>query len=71
MSSWFEKYMHFNLTGRLVMIACVAMSWRSAEWFMSLENPTTQQSAYISVIMGIMSGIYGIYISKESKGSQK
>ena len=64
MSDWFQRYMRFNLTGRLVMIACVVMSWRSAEWFMNLEEPTTQQSAYISVIVGIMSGIDGIYISK-------
>lgn len=68
MTSFFEKYLRFNLTGRLVMIASVAMSWRCAEWFMHLEEPTTQQSAFVSVIMGVMSGVYGIYISKESKG---
>ena len=70
--SWFEKYMRFNLAGRLVMIACVAMSWRSAEWFHVSRKPhNAARAAYISVIMGIMSGIYGIYISKESKGGNK
>ena len=38
------------------MIASVAMSWRCAEWFMNLEDPTTQQSAFVSVIMGVMTG---------------
>lgn len=49
------------------MIASVAMSWRCAEWFMDLDNPTTQQSAFVSVIMGVMTGVYGIYLGKEAR----
>jgi hypothetical protein len=49
------------------MLASVAMSWRCAEWFMNLEAPTTQQSAFVSVIMGVMTGVYGIYLGKEAR----
>jgi len=49
------------------MLASVAMSWRCAEWFMNLEDPTTQQSAFVSVIMGVMTGVYGIYLGKEAR----
>jgi hypothetical protein len=35
---------------------------------MNLENPTTAQSAFVSVIMGVMTGIYGLYLGKEAKG---
>ncbi len=65
--SWFQRYIEFNLTGRLVMIASVIMSWRCAEWFMHLEDPTTAQSAFVSVIMGVMTGVYGLYLGKEAK----
>ena len=65
--SWFQRYLEFNLTGRLVMVASVIMSWRCAEWFMHLENPTTAQSAFVSVIMGVMTGLYGLYLGKEAK----
>lgn len=65
--SWFQRYLEFNLTGRLVMVASVIMSWRCAEWFMHLEDPTTAQSAFVSVIMGVMTGVYGLYLGKEAK----
>ena len=67
MTDWFNKYLKFNVTAKLTMIASVAMSWRCAEWFMNLEEPTTQQSAFVSVIMGVMTGVYGIYLGKETK----
>ena len=53
------------------MIASVAMSWRCAEWFMSLPEPTMQQSACVSVIMGGMTGIFGIWMGQESKRAAK
>jgi len=68
MADWFNKYLKINITAKLTMIASVAMSWRCAEWFMNLENPTTQQSAFVSVIMGVMTGVYGIYLGREAKG---
>ena len=67
MSDWFDKYLKVNITAKLTMIASVAMSWRCAEWFMNLEEPTTQQSAFVSVIMGVMTGVYGLYLGKEEK----
>lgn len=67
MTDFFNKYMRFNLTARLTMIASVIMSWRCAEWFMELEDPTTAQSAFVSVIMGVMTGVYGLYLGKEAK----
>ena len=65
--SWFKKLVEYNLIARLTMIASVAMSWRCAEWFMSLPDPTMQQSAFVSVIMGVMTGIFGIWMGQENK----
>ena len=68
MVDWWKRWLQFNVTAKLTMIASVAMSWRCAEWFMNLEDPTMQQSAFVSVIMGVMTGIFGIWMGQESKG---
>ena len=67
MVDWFARYLKINITAKLTMIASVAMSWRCAEWFMNLKAPTTQQSAFVSVIMGVMTGVYGIYLCNAGK----
>ena len=55
----------------MTMLASVLMSWRCAEWFMNPEDPTMQQSAFVSVIMGVMTGIFGIWMGQESKGKKE
>lgn len=65
--SFFRRLVEYNIIARLTMICSIAMSWRCAEWFMNLEDPTMQQSAFVSVIMGVMTGIYGLYLGKEAK----
>ena len=52
--SWLRKLIEYNLIARMTMLASVLMSWRCAEWFMNLEDPTMQQSAFVSVIMGVI-----------------
>jgi hypothetical protein len=44
------------------------MSWRCAEWFMELDTPTAAQSAFVSVVMGVMTGVFGIWMGHEHKG---
>ena len=43
---------------------------RCAEWFMDLDNPTSQQSAFVSVVMGVMTGVFGIWMGHEHKGDK-
>ena len=68
---WLRKLVEYNLIARMTMLASVLMSWRCAEWFMNLEDPTMQQSAFVSVIMGVMTGIFGIWMGQESKGKKE
>ena len=68
MADWFERYIKVNITAKLTMIASVVMSWRCAEWFMDLDVPTAAQSAFVSVVMGVMTGVFGIWMGHEHKG---
>jgi hypothetical protein len=51
-----------------MMLASTIMSWRCAEWFMALDVPTAAQSAFVSVVMGVMTGVFGIWMGHEHKG---
>lgn len=67
----FERIAQWKLLPRFMMLIMTLMSWRCAEWFMNLEDPTMQQSAFVSVIMGVMTGIFGIWMGQESKGKKE
>ena len=43
------------------------MSWRCAEWFMALKDPTAVQAGFVSVVMGAMTGAFAIWMGHESK----
>ena len=50
-----------------MMLISTLMSWRCAEWFMALEDPGAAQSAFVSVVMGVMTGVFGIWMGHEHK----
>ena len=66
-----KQILEWKILPRAMMAIMTLMSWRCAEWFMNLEDPTMQQSAFVSVIMGVMTGIFGIWMGQESKGKKE
>jgi predicted lysophospholipase L1 biosynthesis ABC-type transport system permease subunit len=69
---YIKRLIEYNVVARLTMICSIAMSWRCAEWFMSLppEAQTTGATTFVSVIMGVMTGIFGIWMGQESRGKR-
>ena len=65
---YIKRLIEYKIIARLTMVCSIVMSWRCAEWFMNLPDPTMQQSAFVSVIMGVMTGIFGIWMGQQSKG---
>ena len=64
----FERIAKWKLLPRFMMLIMTLMSWRCAEWFMNLDAPTASQSAFVSVVMGAMTGAFGIWMGGETKG---
>ena len=62
-----ETIIKLKILPRFMMLASTVMSWRCAEWFMGLEDPTASQSAFVSVVMGVMTGVFGIWMGHEHK----
>jgi len=63
-----ETFLKWKILPRFMMLASTVMSWRCAEWFMNLTDPTASQSAFVSVVMGVMTGVFGIWMGHEHKG---
>ena len=61
-----EAFLKWKILPRFMMLCSTVMSWRCAEWFMALEVPAAQ-SAFVSVVMGVMTGIFGIWMGHEHK----
>ena len=62
-----EQFLRWKILPRGMMLASTIMSWRCAEWFMDLPYPTSQQSAFVSVVVGAMTGVFGIWMGHEHK----
>ena len=62
-----ETIIKLKILPRFMMLASTVMSWRCAEWFMDLDAPTASQSAFVSVVMGVMTGVFGIVTGKHHK----
>ena len=56
-----ETFLKWKILPRLMMLVSTAMSWRCAEWFMALEDPTMEQSGLISIVVGAGAAWFGLY----------
>ena len=65
MTSAMERILAWKLLPRLMMIMMSISAWRVVEWFMTLSDPTTQQSALVSVVTGAMTGAFAVWLSSE------
>lgn len=62
-----EQFLAWKILPRFMMLMSTLMSWRCAEWFMALEVPTAAQSAFVSVVMGVLTAVFGIWMGHEHK----
>jgi len=58
---------NWKVLPRLMMLVFTFMSFRVVEWFMSLDDPTTQQAGLVSVVMGAATGAFAVWMGKEVK----
>ena len=52
---------------RIMMLAVTVLTYQSVHWYMSLPDPSIQQSGLVSVCMGALTGCFGIFLGRESK----
>ena len=57
----------FKIFPRIMMLVVTILTYQSVHWYMSLPDPTIQQSGLVSVCMGALTGCFGIWMNKEAK----
>lgn len=62
-----ERFLKWKILPRLMMIMMSVSAWRVIEWFMTLPNPTMEQSALVSVVTGAMTGAFAVWLGHEQK----
>ena len=60
-----ERVLAWKILPRLMMIRMSVSAWRVVEWFMTLDNPTSQQAALVSVVTGAMTGAFAVWMGHE------
>jgi hypothetical protein len=63
-----EQFLKWKILPRCMMLASTIMSWRCAEWFMELRCTNSSTVSFVSVVMGVMTGVFGIWMGHEHKG---
>ena len=58
----FDKWRGFP---RLLISLYGLMFYKSAMWFMTLPDPTSAQSAFVSVIVGAGAAWFGLYVGNK------
>lgn len=58
----------YKIIPRLMMLAFTLMAWNVCDWFMGLGvDATTQQTAFVSTIVGAATGAFAVWVGSESK----
>tara|TARA_R100001591_G_scaffold113958_1_gene127695 strand:- start:594 stop:803 length:210 start_codon:yes stop_codon:yes gene_type:complete len=66
-----ETFFKWKILPRCMMLAMTIMSYQVVQWFMDLgASATTQQTAFVSTVIGAMTGAFGIWMGHENKGDK-
>jgi hypothetical protein len=58
----------YKIIPRLMMLVFTGMAWNVCDWFMGLgASATTQQTAFVSTIVGAATGAFAVWMSHEGK----
>ncbi len=56
-----------KLLPRLAFLCQIVLTWKVCLWFMTLTEPTTQQSAFVSLVTAMLSASFALWLGKESR----
>ena len=58
-----QKLNEWRIVPRVLVILSGYMCYDIAHWFMALPDPTSAQSAFVSVVWGASAGWFGLYVN--------
>jgi hypothetical protein len=52
---------------RLAFLCQIFLPWKVCLWFMTLPDPSIQQSGFVSIVTAMLSASFAIWMNKEAK----
>jgi hypothetical protein len=62
-----EIFDQWRVIPRLLMITMLISTYRVVEWYMALPDPSTQQTTLVSIMTGMLSGSFGLFLGSGRK----
>ena len=62
-----EAFDQWRVIPRLLMITMLISTYRVVEWHMELPDPSTQQTTLVSIMTGMLSGSFGLFLGSGRK----
>jgi hypothetical protein len=56
----------WKIVPRLMMLAITVMCFQVTTWFITLQDPTLNQSGFCSIIFGCFSGCFAVWLGRET-----
>jgi len=61
MTPLYEQINLYRVVPRLLVLGYSWLMYEVAFWFMSLQGPTPEQAAFVSMMVGVSAAIFGLY----------
>lgn len=58
-----EQLNAWRVVPRILVAMYGLLVWRVTEWYMALPDPTTQQAALVSTVVGAAGAFFGFYVN--------
>ena len=62
-----QVFDQWRVIPRLLMIMMLISTYRVVEWYMQLPDPSTQQTTLVSIMTGMLSGSFGLFLGSGRK----
>ncbi len=59
-----ELLNEFRVMPRILIGLYGWVFWDVAQWFMTIDNPTAAQAAFVSTMVGAAAAFFGLYVRK-------
>ena len=56
-----ERILKWQIMPRIMMLAVTVLTYQAVHWFMTLPDPSIQQSGLVSICMGALTGCFAVY----------
>lgn len=57
----------WRVVPRLLVGWYAILVWQITDWYMLIPEPTTQQTSFVTTIVGLSTAIFGLYVNSGKK----